>query len=667
MCGIHGIYRHDQARIEPGLIARMADRMVHRGPDDVGAFFDHPCAIGMRRLSIIDLAGGHQPIANAARTTWVVCNGEIYNYRELQQEIRQAGIGLRTNSDTEVIVHLYDLHGPAFVERLNGMFAFAIWDARRRRLLLGRDRLGIKPLYLLTHPGMTAFASEAKALLALPGVSREVEPGALIDYLSYGYVGGPASMLRGIRKLAPATLMSIDAGGVRENVYWRVPTEVDHGPDRAHWVAAVREQVAASVRSQMVSDVPVGAFLSGGIDSSAVVAHMAAQQRAHSPAPIRTFSIGFEGGRAERLYNELPQARSTARHFGTHHREIIVRPDILRLVPQLLAQLDEPVADSAFITTALIAQFACQDVKVILSGVGGDELFGGYRRYLGPHYRQIVNRLPLPVQGALRWLADAAPADRHHRAFNLIRLARGLLDGDPHSADNQYRGFVRLLSDASLDDLLRRRSGESARMTDRIDPLDAAFLGAGNHDHCNRLLAVDAATQLPDDLLMLTDRMTMASSIECRVPLLDHQLVELAARIPTAHKIRGGQLKSILREAVAGTVPRSILHQRKRGFGAPVGAWIKRELSAPVARLLDPAVVQQRGWFDPGAVQRLLVAHQSGRIDGTDSLMALVNLEIWSRLVLDGHSVDDVATELGEAGQLAAEGTPVRFGAVTEA
>jgi asparagine synthase (glutamine-hydrolysing) len=382
MCGIHGVFMLDGTRVDPAWLGRMGDATAHRGPDDAGAHVDGPCGIGMRRLSIIDLAGGHQPIANRDGSLVVVGNGEIYNFRELRSELRAHGHEFRTESDTEVLLHGYAQWGERVVEHLNGMFGFALWDRARATLVVARDRLGIKPVYWLRDGRRIAFASEAKALLTLPGVDRAIDPQALAAYLELGYVPAPLSMFTGIRKLPVASLMKIDASGVTIDSYWSPPLRVDRRVPAAEWARRVRERLEQSVRMQMVSDVPIGAFLSGGIDSSAVLAFMAR----HSSAPVKTYSIGFDGGAAERFYNELEPARAVARRFGTDHHEILVKPDVVRLLPKLLWHLDEPVADSAFVTTYLVAEFARRDVKVILSGVGGDELFGGYRRYLGEHY-----------------------------------------------------------------------------------------------------------------------------------------------------------------------------------------------------------------------------------------------------------------------------------------
>jgi asparagine synthase (glutamine-hydrolysing) len=387
---------------------------------------------------------------------------------------------------------------------------------------------------------------------------------------------------------------------------------------------------------QMVSDVPIGAFLSGGVDSSAVVAFMAK----HSQQPIRTYAIGFTGGEAEALYNELPYARRVAGLFGTQHREIVVRPDVVSLLPKLLWHMDEPVSDTAFITTFLVSEFAREDVKVILSGVGGDELFGGYRRYLGEHYAQQYRRLPGWLRHAAAAMATRLPADRHSGLLNTLRLAKGFLASAEMTADDRYRSYLQVLDRETIAALLMQPD------TDQTDPLDKAFAAAGNEDPLNRMFAVDAQTQLPDDLLMLTDKMSMAVSLECRVPLLDHQLVELAAAMPAAIKIRGGHLKHVLKESLGGLLPNDILDRKKRGFGTPMGAWLKKELAPLLARLLAPEVIQRRGLFRQPVVDRLVADHQANRIDGTDALLALLNLEIWSRIYLDRRDPADVADEL---------------------
>ncbi|MCY7315046.1 MAG: asparagine synthase (glutamine-hydrolyzing) [Rubrivivax sp.] len=636
MCGIHGLIHLDGRPVEPRLLSAMGNVTQHRGPDDEGMHIDGAAGIAMRRLSIIDLAGGHQPLSNAERTLWLVCNGEIYNYRALRTELQAQGHRFATASDSEVLLHGYAQHGDAIVERLNGMFDFALWDARQQRLLIGRDRIGVKPLYVARDARRLAFATEAKALLQLPGLRAELDREVLGDYLHLGYVPAPASIFAGIRKLPPATLLSVQHGQVKQWRYWQLPAHTDTTTTDVQWIERVRAGIDRAVHRQMVSDVPIGAFLSGGVDSSAVVAAMAR----HSSGPIKTYAIGFEGGAAEQLYNELPYARQVAQLFSTEHHEIVVRPDVVGLLPKLVWHMDEPIADSAFITTYLVSEFARRDVKVILSGVGGDELFGGYRRYLGGHYARRYGALPGWARRAASVAAARLPADRHNKWLNVARLAKGFIASAEMASDERYRSYLQVMSRDTVAALLLAEppAGE--------DALTKAFAMAQSGDELNRLFAVDAETQLPDDLLMLTDKMSMAVSLECRVPLLDHELVELAAAIPTAAKLRGGRLKHLMKEAQAAAQPPDILNRKKRGFGTPMGAWLKRELAPVLRELLSPAVVRGRGLFDPAVVAGLMADHEASRADGTDALLALLNLEVWSRLYLDGRSHAAVADEM---------------------
>jgi asparagine synthase (glutamine-hydrolysing) len=637
MCGIHGLLHLDGRPVEPALLSAMGDVTRHRGPDDEGMHIDGSVGIAMRRLSIIDVEGGHQPLSNADGTLWLVCNGEIYNYRELRAELQAKGWRFKTGSDSEILLHLYDAEGDDFVKRLNGMFDFALWDARRQRLLIGRDRLGVKPLYVMRERQRLAFATEAKALLALPGVRAEIDLDALPDYLHLGYVGAPHCLFKGIRKLPPATLLSVEGGQVREWCWWQLADRIDHDATEVQWLERLRAQLETSVRMQMVSDVPIGAFLSGGVDSSAVVGYMAKS----STQPIRTYAIGFDGGAAESLYNELPYARQVATLFGTEHHEIVVKPDVVGLLPSLVWHMDEPLADTAFITTYLVSEFARRDVKVILSGVGGDELFGGYRRYLGEHYAQRFRAWPGWARRAASLAAARLPADRHSKLLNVMRLAKGFIASAEKGRDERYRSYVQVIDRALVRSMLMQPPAVGGD-----DLLDAAFRGAGQSDELTRLLAVDAQTQLPDDLLMLTDKMSMAVSLECRVPLLDHELVELAASMPARIKIKRGRLKHLMKDALAPMLPDDILNRKKRGFGTPMGAWLKQGLAPVLRGLLSPEVARARGWLDPAVVTALVDDHAASRVDGTDALLALMNLEIWSRIYLDKRNPSDVADEL---------------------
>jgi asparagine synthase (glutamine-hydrolysing) len=394
---------------------------------------------------------------------------------------------------------------------------------------------------------------------------------------------------------------------------------------------------------QMVSDVPIGAFLSGGIDSSAVVGMMAK----HSHGAVKTYSIGFEGSSADAYYNELPFASLIARRFGTDHHEIVVKPDVVSLLPKLIWHLDEPIADTAFITTYLVAKFARQDVTVILSGVGGDEIFGGYRRYLGEHLHRRFAALPGWLQQLAVRTGRRLPADRHSPLLNVARYAKAFLAASDLAPEARYSAFLQVHARGEVGDLLVDGAAGS-------DAIVAAFEQADGSDALNRMLVVDAETQLPDDLLLLTDRMTMATSLECRVPLLDHELVELAARIPGDLRIKGGELKYLMKQALADLLPRETLERRKRGFGTPMGAWLKHELAPMMRSVLSPSSLGERGLVRSPVVQKLIADHEMNRVDGTDRLLALINLELWCRVYLDGRDADDVASELRESARLAA-------------
>ncbi len=638
MCGIHGaLALQSTRRLEPAWADHMGAVTIHRGPDDSGLYATDQLLLGMRRLSIIDVAGGHQPLHTADGSIQLVCNGEIYNFRELRRELQQRGYRFATGSDCEVLVHLYAAEGESMVQRLDGMFAFALWDERRRRLVLGRDRLGIKPLYYWTDGATLVFASEVKSLLAFPGIRAELDGESLDQLLYLGYVAAPRTMFRGIRKLPPGHLLIAEGGKFEVRPFWNATATSDPALGEAEAREELVATLRASVQAQMVADVPLGAFLSGGLDSSAVVAMMSQA----GSGPVKTYSIGFDLGGAGAYYNELPDARRVARHFGTDHHEIIVRPDVATLLPKLIWHMDEPLADSAIVTTFLVAEFARRGVTVILSGVGGDELFGGYRRYLGSHYLRRFNHIPQWVrERCLVPLARLLPSDRHGRVTNMLRYAREFISHSTLSPQEQYIAYVRLFDAASRRGLLRGAATAAA------DPLADAFRRHGGGDFVNRLMQVDMATQLPDDLLLLTDKTTMACSLECRVPLLGNAMVDLAARLPSGMKIHGSRLKYLFRSAMRGVLPPATLDKAKRGFGAPMGAWLKKELRPLMHLALSPESLERRGLFDPAAVREVIALHESARRDYSDHLQCLMNLEIWCRIFLDGRGADDVAAEL---------------------
>lgn len=622
MCGICGVVdlRAEQA-VDGGTLRRMNQVLRHRGPEEEGYHEAPHGALGMCRLRVIDPPGGSQPMANEDGSVWIAYNGEVYNFRTLRAELQARGHYFRTQSDTEVVVHAYEAFGVQCVSRLRGMFAFAIWDERDRRLLLARDRLGIKPLYYWERGERLAFASELKSLLQLPDVLREVAPEAVDLYLTYGYVPSPYTAFCGIRKLMPGHVLVLDRLGPRIQRYWDfVPAE---HPSRSleDCVAELRERLRDGVRSHLVSDVPVGAFLSGGLDSSTVVALMSLE----GGAPVQTFSIGFREAR----FDELPYARQVARRYGTEHHELVVEPDAARRLPELLAHFDEPFGDSSAIPTYLVSELARRQVTVVLTGDGGDEAFCGYEWQRRHQLLRPLYRLPPAVRARLPGLASLVPA-------GVWRQRIGGLLADV--ALGPEEGYLRRMT------LLDRRSRESLYSSDfrgALDGHDSASVlrmwlnTLSRADFRNRMLYADTHFYCPEDCLTKVDRMTMAWSLEARVPLLDHELVEFVATIPPQWKLRGLTSKYLLRRAVQDLLPPSLLHKRKQGFSIPVGSWLRGPLHQALHDLLLDIRARQRGWLRPEAVRQLLDEHREGRMDHGHRLYALLGLEVWARQYLD--------------------------------
>jgi len=641
MCGIVGIAaKTGVGESERDCIRKMADVIEHRGPDDDGFYDSGQVLLGMRRLSIIDVEGGQQPTCNEDRTVWAVCNGEIYNFRRLRQELSARGHQFRTLSDTEVIVHLYEEHGQDFVDHIDGMFAIALWDSVQRKLFVVRDRMGIKPLYYTVRNGDLAFGSEIKSLLKLPWLEARLDRSGLRDYLSVGYSVAPRTIFGDVRKLPPATMLCWSSGEQSIRRYWDMPVDTRDDLDEEEWTGRVADGLADAVDSHMVSDVPIGAFLSGGVDSTAIVAFMAER----SGQAVSTYSIGYAGDKAAEYYNELPYANFAAQLFSTEHNEIEVRPEVAKLLPHLIWHLEEPISDSAIATTFLVAQLAASDVKVILSGVGGDELFAGYNRYLGDHYGGMYQHIPAWIRRRiLQPMAAMLPTGRQNKWMDYSRYARSFVKAASMPWREQYKYFIAIQEQAMLEKLLGDPSLREPDGFDRILEDESA------DDDLLRLLRVDWQTQLAEDLLLLTDKMTMAESLECRVPFLDHHFVEMAASIPKAVKRPGGELKHILKQALKPHLPDSILYRKKRGFGAPVGSWFKGQLRPLRAQLLSREVVESRGVFSWPAVSDICRLHDESRQDYTDLILVLMNLEIWSKIFLDGRSAADVSTELVES------------------
>ena len=631
MCGICGTVGRADER-ELGL---MTDAMAHRGPDGRGVVTfggTPPAGLGNRRLAILDpTPAGAQPMSFRDRW-WITYNGELYNFRELRAELEAVGERFESDCDTEVLLRLFALHGPEMLARLNGVFAFAVWDDLEKKLFLARDRLGVKPLYLARARSVFGFASELRSLLPLVGGAR-LDETALADYLTHLWVPDPRTAFRGIEKLPPGHCAWVDNDRTEIRQYWDLDFSPDERPER-EWVDAVADAVTRSVRRQMVSDVPLGAFLSGGVDSSAIVAAMAA-----TADPVSTYTIGFEAEdlRHEIVPDDIRHARRVAMLFRTEATELMLEPDVLNLLPKAVSHLEEPVADPAAISTYLICRAASERrMPVMLSGMGGDELFAGYPRYLAYRVSRTLDHAPPPlVRLAERSVSAVAHPGRPGRLRgprrNLWKFTRA--SGLPPL--ERYLSFSSYYSASELGDLV---TPELGAVLDGYDPLarHRAYIESDSgRDELSNLLYLDAKTFLPCLNLTYTDKMSMAASVEVRVPLLDDELVALAARIPSSLKLRGTRRKYVFKKSQERVLPQSIVWRRKAGFGAPVRAWLGRDLAPMVSDLLSEATVSRRGLVRPAAVRRLLDENASGEADRSLQIYALLALELWQQTFID--------------------------------
>jgi asparagine synthase (glutamine-hydrolysing) len=625
MCGIVGfINKNREAKAESAaLLEKMCRQIVHRGPDEQGVFLDERAALGMRRLSIIDLKTGQQPIFDCTQNLAIVFNGEIYNFQELKKQLETRGHHFKTNSDTETIVHLYEEFGARCVEHLRGMFAFAIWDKREEKLFLARDRAGKKPLfYTKTKNGDFVFGSELKTLLEHAEIERKISLPALDAFLTFGYVPEEFCIFENVEKLPPAHFLEFHKGEIRIEKYWDFPLEAEKMQATESEIAAeLQNLLAESVRIRLISEVPLGAFLSGGVDSSAVVGLMSR----FSEKPVKTFSIGFE----EDSYDELKFARVAAKHFNTEHHEFIVTPAIVEEIDDLVWHLDEPFADMSSLPTFAVAKMAREFVTVALTGDGGDELFAGYSRYV-KHFKANGQQM---LPGFIRKnLLSKVAANLPHGARGRNYLHNAALDS-----------IEKYIDSVSHFGALNRKQLYSA---DFRQQLNGAF-GAGEAvfqkiagefpaDSLEQLLYLDSKTYLPADILTKVDRMTMAASLEARSPLLDHKLIEFVARIPADLKMRGGETKYIFKQALRGIVPDEILYREKQGFGVPVDVWINEKLRPRIRETLLEGRTAERGFFDLKYVELLLNEHFAGRRDHAWRLWQLFVFELWQRRFIDG-------------------------------
>jgi asparagine synthase (glutamine-hydrolysing) len=626
------------------MLMRMCAAIEHRGPDSRGTHLAAGIALGIQRLRVIDLVSGDQPVFNEDGSVAVVLNGEIYNYRELRRDLESRGHVFATRSDTEVIAHLYEELGPALVGSLHGMFALAVWDSRRRRLLLARDRLGKKPLFYAERAGVISFASELPALLEDGEISREVDGEALDEFLTLGYVPAPRSAFRAVRKLPPAHRLVFEDGRCTVDRYWRLSYERKLTfASAAELDEQLRAKVRAAVRRRLVSDVPLGAFLSGGIDSAAVVSAMAAE----SSSPVRTFSVGFGGPDGD----ELPAARRLAAHFGAEHHEFQVRPDAVELLPRIVRHHGEPFGDVTAVPTFCLSEVARAHVTVALTGDGGDELFGGYRRYATNVRLGRIDRLPRSLRQAFSRVAGAIPSSgRVDGAANRIRRLAGAL---ALAQPARYLSYASQLDGCHPQSLYT--DSYRATLADSLSggAVAGAWRALAESDLLDHMLGTDLATYLPDDLLAKADIASMAASLELRSPLLDHELAEFAAALPAAEKVRGSQTKVALRRMLRGTVPDEILDAPKRGFHPPLAGWLRGELAGPAREMLLDERSRGRAHFEPARVRALLDAHAKGSVDGSAVIWRLMVWETWHRqLVDDGSTAESAPSTLVGAGEL---------------
>ncbi len=621
MCGICGFFQNEK-EADDGTLKRMNDQIVHRGPDDDGYFFQQGVGLAVRRLSIIDLSSGHQPLCSQSGGCWIAYNGEVYNFLELRRELSERGYAFRTQSDTEVVVNLYEEFGLEFVKKLRGMFACAIFDRKNNRLVLARDHIGKKPLYYCLKKNRNlVFGSEIKTILQYPGIDRSVDPEALDFFLTLEYIPAPYSILAGVKKLPAGHLLVYENGKIRLSEFWDVPAR-----ESRHDFTAAREEFLAlleeSVRLRMISDVPLGAFLSGGIDSSAIVAMMAKI----SPVPIKTFSIGFE----EKSYSELPYSRLVAEKFKTDHSEKILSADIHDLVMQLAACLDEPLGDFSNFPTYLVARSAREKVTVALSGDGGDEIFGGYEHYLAQKLARFIDLSPLrPLRALIGRTLRLLPPSALKKG--LVNRSKRFAEGLGNAAANRHFRWMLFLTAAQKSRLYTpafQKDSFDLDLPER-EPFASFFKRSRQFSGINQDLYLDLKTYLADDIMVKVDRMTMAASLEARAPLLDYKLAEFAFSLPPDWKVRNGTGKWFFKKAMEGILDQKILYRQKQGFSIPIKNWLKNELKEMMLETLSEKRITAMGYFDYPFVRTMIQEHLQNRENHSHRLWALMQFHLW--------------------------------------
>ena len=641
MCGIAGKLNFSRSiQIDQELLSRMCEVIRHRGPDDVGYYINKNVGLGMRRLSIIDLEKGHQPISNEDNSVWVVFNGEIYNFLELRKELVAKNHIFRTKTDTEVIVHLYEDYGEECVKKLRGMFAFALWDQKEQKLFIARDRIGQKPLYYSTLNNSLIFGSELKTILQDPKIEKRINREALDDYLTCGFVPSPKTIFEGINKLPPAHYLTCKNGQVKSTRYWSVKYNSNEKKEEIFYTEQLEELIREAVRLRLVSDVPLGAFLSGGLDSSLIVALMSDIWN----NPVKTFAIGYK----ENSYNELQYARIVADHFGTNHHELEVECEVENILPKLVRHFDEPFADAAAIPNYYVSRMAKKDVTVSLSGDAADELFGGYRRYQSRKITSYFNHIPRWARvNLIEKLVKLFPeSDAYYGKSTIKKLKRfieysRLIDNDPSNS------WLPFFSEEEKDNLYNR-SSKSDLKSYKSEYIKDYFSASKFHtnsdkkiqDPISQMMWVDLMTSLPEDMLTRVDRMSMANSLEVRSPLLDHKIVEFMATVPTGLKLKGLTSKYILKKTVEHLLPKQILHRSKQGFVVPIASWLKNDLKPYVGDLLLSETSRSSDYFNQAYIKQLVNDHQNGRRDNKNKIWALLVFEVWYRTFMDGNKND---------------------------
>ncbi len=625
MCGICGVYDFgNNPHIDETILKKMSQVLTHRGPDDEGIFLDNGIGLAVKRLSVIDVEGGHQPIHNEDESIWIIFNGEIYNYEKLRQLLERLNHRFYTLSDTEVIVHSYEEFGDDCVKKFNGMFAFAIWDENEKKLLLARDRMGIKPLHYIVLGDKLIFGSEIKSMLQDPSILREVDTISLHHFLGYEYVPAPRTIFKGIKKLLPGYMLTCKKGNILIKKYWDVIFSNYREEKISYYVTQINRILKKSVQRRLVSDVPLGAILSGGIDSSSIVGFMTNLM----DRPVKTFSIGFD----DQSYNELKYARLVAEYFNTEHHEKIIEPNMVNLAKEIIHFFDEPFADVSIFPTYLVYSFASNQVTVVLSGDGGDELFAGYDWYIASWLDGYYRRLPLIFRKEVENIFEKIPPSPAKK--DSINILKRFVEGSSLSSEGRHVRWQFFLTDTERKELYSNILKKLYNLNS-FDLINSYYLRKNARDRLSREQYVDLKTYLPDDILTKIDRMSMANSIEARVPFLDHIFVEFSATIPHNLKLRGLTSKYILKNAMSSFLPKQIIRRKKQGFSIPIKNWLKCELKDLMLNVLSKEKIKETGYFNYDYVNKITQQHLKGEKNNAHQIWALVTFQLWHEMYID--------------------------------